>query len=88
MNNQGRQGGFSSNYPNNMAQRWRNNLNQGFACKQEVGSFNMQDPYQQQPHYPFIHERTFKLEDTFEKFMQVFLSNQKNTEASIRNLEA
>jgi len=87
MNNQGRQGGFSSNYPNNMAQGWRNNSNQGFGWKQEDGSSNRQAPYQQQPHYPSIHERTSKLEDTFEKFMQASLSNQKNTEASIRNLE-
>jgi len=87
MNNQGRQGGFASNYPNNMAQGWRNNPNQGFGWKQEAGSSNRQIPYQQQPHYPSIHERTSKLKDTFEKFMQASLSNQKNTEASIRNLE-
>ena len=71
MNNQGRQGEFSSNYPNNMAQGWRNNPNQGFGWKQEAGSSNRQTPYQQQPHYNSIHERTSKLEDTFEKFMQV-----------------
>ncbi|XP_068475201.1 uncharacterized protein [Phaseolus vulgaris] len=87
MNNQGRQGGFAYNYPNNMAQGWRNNPNQGFGWKQEAESSNRQVPYQQQPHYPSIHERTSKLEDTFEKFMQASLSNQKNTEASIRNLE-
>jgi len=87
MNNQGRQGGFASNYPNNMAQGWRNNPNQGFGWKQEAGSSNRQVPYQQQPHYPSIHERTSKLEDTFEKFMQASLSNQKNTEASIRTLK-
>ena len=69
MNNHGRQGGFSSNYPNNMAQGRRNNPNQGFGWKPEAGSSNMQAPYQQQPHYPSIHERTSKLEDTFEKFM-------------------
>jgi len=85
MNNQGRQGGFSSNYPNNMAHGWRNNLNQGW--KQEAGSSNKQVPYQQQPQYPSVHERTSKLGDTFKKFMQASLSNQKNTEASIRNLE-
>jgi len=87
MNNQGRQGGFSSNYPTNMAHGWRNNHNQGFGWKHEIGSSKRQAPYQQQPHYPSIHERTSKLEDTFEKFMQASLSNQKNTEASIRNLE-
>jgi len=70
-----------------MAQGWRNNPNQGFGWKQEVGSSNRQVPYQKQPHYPSIHERTSKLEDTFEMFMQASPSNQKNTEASIRNLE-
>ncbi|XP_068461916.1 uncharacterized protein [Phaseolus vulgaris] len=70
-----------------MAQGWRNNPNQGFGWKQEAESSNRQIPYQQQPHYPSLHERTSKLEDTFEKFMQASLSNQKNTEASIRNLE-
>jgi len=87
INNQGRKCDFSFNYPNNMAQGWRNNPNQGFGWKQEVGSSNRQVPYQQQSHYPSIHERTSKLEDTFEKFMQTSLSNQKNIEASIRNLK-
>ena len=32
-------------------------------------------------------ERTSKLEDTLEKFMQATLANQKNTDASLRNLE-
>ena len=45
MNNQGRQGGFSSNYPNNMAQGWRNNPNQGFGSKQEARSSKEQAPY-------------------------------------------
>ena len=44
MNNQGRQGEFSSNYPNNMAQGWRNNPNQGFGWKQEAGSSDRQAP--------------------------------------------
>jgi len=73
MNNQGRQGGFAYNYPNNMTQGWRNNPNQGFRWKQEAGSSNRQAPYQQQPHYPSVHERTSKLEDTFEKFVQASL---------------
>jgi len=46
MNNQGRQGGFAYNYPNNMAQGWRNNPNQGFRWKQEAGSSNRKVPYQ------------------------------------------
>jgi len=68
MNNQGRQGGFSSNYPNNMAQGWRNNPNQGFGWKQETGSSNRQAPYQQQPHYPSIHERTSKFSMALSQF--------------------
>ncbi|XP_019435111.1 PREDICTED: uncharacterized protein LOC109341623 [Lupinus angustifolius] len=34
-----------------------------------------------------MHERLTKLEDALEKFMQVSITNQKNTEASIRCLE-
>ncbi|XP_020225266.1 uncharacterized protein LOC109807150 [Cajanus cajan] len=34
-----------------------------------------------------MHERTSKLEDTLNQFMQVSMNNQKNTEASIKNLE-
>nr|KYP40388.1 hypothetical protein KK1_038280 [Cajanus cajan] len=34
-----------------------------------------------------MHERTNKLEDTLNQFMQVSMNNQKNTEASIKNLE-
>nr|KYP49681.1 hypothetical protein KK1_028549 [Cajanus cajan] len=34
-----------------------------------------------------MHERTSKLEETLNQFMQVSMNNQKNTEASIKNLE-
>nr|KYP48031.1 hypothetical protein KK1_030322 [Cajanus cajan] len=34
-----------------------------------------------------MHERTSKLEDTLNQLMQVSMNNQKNTEASIKNLE-
>ncbi|XP_019414558.1 PREDICTED: uncharacterized protein LOC109326315 [Lupinus angustifolius] len=34
-----------------------------------------------------MHERLTNLDDTLEKFMQVSITNQKNTEASISNLE-
>ena len=87
MSNQGRQTGFQNNYHNNMAPGWKNNLNQGIGWKQEVGPSNRQTPFQQHQNFPTVHERTSKLEDTLEKFIQVSLSNQKNTEASIRNLE-
>jgi len=42
---------------------------------------------QQQQQYPSLQDRTNKLEDTLEKFMQASLSNQKNNEESLRNLE-
>ncbi|XP_027903598.1 uncharacterized protein LOC114163487 [Vigna unguiculata] len=86
VSNQGRPGNFSNN--NNFSQGWRNNPNQNFGWKQDVGPSNRQPPYQQQQqHYPSVHDRTTKLEDTLEKFMQASLTNQKNTEASIKNLE-
>ena len=84
MGNQGRQGDFSGNYQNNASQGWRNNQSQGFGWKQDVGSSNT--PYQQQQ-FPSTQNRTTKLEDTLEKFMQASMANQKNTKASIRNLE-
>nr|KYP54057.1 hypothetical protein KK1_000223 [Cajanus cajan] len=34
-----------------------------------------------------MHERTSKLEETLNQLMQVSMNNQKNTEASIKNLE-
>ena len=86
VSNQGRPGNFSNN--NNFSQGWRNNQNQNFGWKQDVGPSNRQPPYQQQQqHYPSVHDRTTKLEDTLEKFMQASLTNQKNTKASIKNLE-
>jgi len=41
--------------------------------------------FQQQQ--PTLYERTSKLEETLEKFMQTSLTNQKNQEAYLRNLE-
>jgi len=41
--------------------------------------------FQQQQ--PTLYERTSKLEETLEKFMQTSLTNHKNQEASLRNLE-
>ena len=87
MSNQGRPGNFSNN--NNFSQGRRNNQNQNFGWKQDDSPSNRQPSYQQQQqHYPSVHDRTTKLEDTLEKFMQASLTNQKNTEASIRNLES
>jgi len=84
MGNQGRQGDFSGNYQNNASQGWRNNQSQSFGWKQDAGPSNT--PYHQQQ-FPSTQDRTTKLEDTLEKFMQASMVNQKNTEASIRNLE-
>jgi len=42
--------------------------------------------YQQQQ--PTLYDRTTKLEETLKKFMQASSSNQKNHEASLRNLGA
>jgi len=41
--------------------------------------------YQQQQ--PTLYDRTSKLEETLEKFMQTSLTHQKNMEVSLRNLE-
>ena len=84
MANQGRQGNFQQGY-NNYQQGWRSNApNQNFGWKPEGGP-PRQPPYQQ--NYPSMSERMSKLEDTVEKFVQASLANQKNTDASIRNLE-
>jgi len=40
--------------------------------------------YQQQP---TLYDRISKLEETLEKFMQTSFTNQKNHEASLRNLK-
>ncbi|XP_027368381.1 uncharacterized protein LOC113874354 [Abrus precatorius] len=99
MSNQPRGGNFSNpnsnSYSNKFSQGWRQNQNQGYGWRQEAGPsnrppFHQQPSYnhqQQQPHFPPIHERQFNLEDTLEKFMQMSMTNQKNTETSIKNLE-
>ncbi|XP_020209235.1 uncharacterized protein LOC109794168, partial [Cajanus cajan] len=86
MNNPGRQGNFSGNY--NQNQGWRNNQNQYSGWKQEAGPSQRQPPqkpYQNQSSYQ--PDRLSKMEDALTQFMQVSTTNQKNTEASIRNLE-
>ncbi|XP_019431425.1 PREDICTED: uncharacterized protein LOC109338606 [Lupinus angustifolius] len=94
VNNPPRQGNFPNNpsFNNQFSQGWRGNQNQNpnFRWRQEAGPSNRQPPYQssyQQGQHPPMHERQTKLEETLEKFMQVSISNQKNTDASIRNLE-
>ncbi|XP_020236625.1 uncharacterized protein LOC109816146 [Cajanus cajan] len=86
MNNPGRQGNFSSNY--NQDQGWRNNQNQYSEWKQEARPSQRQPPqkpYQNQSSYQL--DRLSKMEEALTQFIQVSTTNQKNTEASIRNLE-
>ena len=84
MGNSGRQNGQQGNFPNNASQGWRNPPNQPWGWKQDTGNSGRQPMYQQQQ--PTLYERTSKLEETLEKFVQT-LTNQKNQEASLRNLE-
>nr|KYP46524.1 hypothetical protein KK1_031873 [Cajanus cajan] len=86
MSNPGRQGNFSGNY--NQNQGWRSNQNQYSGWKQEAGPSQRQPPqkpYQNQSSYQ--PDRLSKMEEALTQFMQVSTTNQKNTEASIRNLE-
>ncbi|XP_019423052.1 PREDICTED: uncharacterized protein LOC109332523 [Lupinus angustifolius] len=78
--------------PINTSRRGSGNQNQtlNFGWRHDAGPSNRQPPYQssyQQGPHPPLHERQTKLEETLEKFMQVSISNQKNNDASIRNLE-
>jgi len=82
MGNQGRQGGFAGNFQNNMSQGWWGNQNQGF------GASNRQPYFQQHQQSSSTQDRaTIELKETLEEFMQASMTNQKNNEASIRNLE-
>ncbi|XP_057426208.1 uncharacterized protein LOC130719607 [Lotus japonicus] len=85
LGNQQRQGQYQNAYPrggnqyNNSSQPWR----------QDAGPSSSRAPpsYQNQQHFQPLQDRTSKLEDTLTQFMQVSMSNQKNTDASIKNLE-
>ena len=81
MGNQGRQGGFSNNYP----QGWKNNQNQNFGWKQDYNSSNKQGPFQQQhqSNSPSIPDRMNKVEDVLSKIV----STQENSMATIRSME-
>nr|KYP48441.1 hypothetical protein KK1_029903 [Cajanus cajan] len=48
-------------------------------------SSSSRPPHQYQ--HPPLYKRTTKLEDTLQQFMQLSMSNQKNIDASIKNLE-
>ncbi|XP_057426284.1 uncharacterized protein LOC130719689 [Lotus japonicus] len=82
--NQQRQGQYQNNYPrggnqyNN--QPWRQDTGPSSSRAPPLPYQNHQ--YQQPPV-----DRTAKLEDTLTQFMQVSISNQKNTDAFIKNLE-
>ncbi|XP_047172445.1 uncharacterized protein LOC124840429 [Vigna umbellata] len=67
----------------------RQSFNQGWRPHPSMGQaipFNRPPPqnFQQQTS---LTERTSKLEETLQQFMQVSISNHKSTEASLRNLE-
>ncbi|XP_020205130.1 uncharacterized protein LOC109790395 [Cajanus cajan] len=85
MGNQGRQNFSNNPYPSSYNQGWRNN-NAQFGGKQDMGASSSRLHSPQQQHPP-LYERTTKLEDTLQQFMQLSLQNQKNTDASIKNLE-
>ncbi|XP_019455123.1 PREDICTED: uncharacterized protein LOC109356250 [Lupinus angustifolius] len=94
VNKQPRQANFPNNpsFNNQFSQGWRGNQNQNqnFGWRQDAGPSNRPPPYQpsyQQIPHPPLHERWTKLEETLEKFMQVSISNHKNIDASIINLE-
>ncbi|XP_020233010.1 uncharacterized protein LOC109813258 [Cajanus cajan] len=83
MGNQGRQNFSQHPYPQNSNQGWRNNYG---GNKQDMNASSSSRPPHQHQHPP-LYERTTKLEDTLQQFMQLSMSNQKNTDASIKNLE-
>nr|KYP63399.1 hypothetical protein KK1_017968 [Cajanus cajan]KYP63428.1 hypothetical protein KK1_017997 [Cajanus cajan] len=41
----------------------------------------------QQHQHTLLYERTTKLEDTLQQFMQLSMSNQKNTDALVKNID-
>ncbi|XP_020231419.1 uncharacterized protein LOC109811976 [Cajanus cajan] len=83
MGNQGRQNFSQHPYPQNSNQGWRNNYG---GNKPDMNASSSSRPPHQHQHPP-LYERTTKLEDTLQQFMQLSMSNQKNTDASIKNLE-
>ncbi|XP_057416120.1 uncharacterized protein LOC130710783 [Lotus japonicus] len=89
LGNQQRQG-YQNNYPRGGNQQYNQ------PWRQDTGPSSNRvppAPYQNQQYQhnqPFqqpSQDRTSKLEDTLTQFMQVSISNQKNTDASIKNLE-
>nr|KYP32881.1 hypothetical protein KK1_046325 [Cajanus cajan] len=83
MENQGRQNFSQHPYPQNSNKGWRNNY---AGNKPDMNASSSSRPPHQHQNPP-LYERTTKLEDTLQQFMQLSMSNQKNTDASIKNLE-
>ncbi|XP_027936376.1 uncharacterized protein LOC114191404 [Vigna unguiculata] len=73
MGNQGRSGNYN--------QGWKPHQNMG-----QAGPSN-RPPHQQTYQHPSLTDRTSKLEDMMQQFLQMSIQNQKNTDASIKNLE-
>ncbi|XP_057444964.1 uncharacterized protein LOC130737224 [Lotus japonicus] len=82
--NQQRQGQYQNNYP-----RGGNQYNNQ-PWRQDTGPSSSRAPplpYQNQQYQQPPVDRTAKLEDTLNQFMQMSMANHKNTDASIKNLE-
>ncbi|KAG2381148.1 uncharacterized protein HKW66_Vig0254650 [Vigna angularis] len=77
MGNQGRQNFFNNSFPNPANQGWR----------QAQGASGSRNSYQPGQQYASQNDRTAKLEDALQMFIQQSIQNQKNTDASIKNLE-
>ena len=73
MSNQGYQGNFN--------QEWRPHQNMG-----QSGPSN-RPPTQPSYHHPSLTDRTSKLDDMMQQFLQMSIQNQRNTDTSIKNLE-
>ncbi|XP_057419052.1 uncharacterized protein LOC130713292 [Lotus japonicus] len=82
--NQQRQGQYQGNYPKGGNQKYNQPWRQD-ACPSSSRAPPL--PYQNQQYQQPPVDRTAKLEDTLNQFMQVSISNHKNTDASIKNLE-
>nr|KYP68753.1 hypothetical protein KK1_022394 [Cajanus cajan] len=78
MGNQARQGG---NYCGNYGKNWQSHPSTGWNQNDIAQSSR---PLMQRPNW---YDRQSKLEETLNQFMQVSISNHKNNEASIKNLE-
>ncbi|XP_039682975.1 uncharacterized protein [Medicago truncatula] len=92
--NQQRQGQFQGQYSRNAnQQRFPNNNNFqrgnnfGQPWKSNVGPSNQQPFNNNFQQYPPQQDRTQKIEDTLNQFMQLTMANQQNNTASIKNLE-